>query len=129
MLRLGIACVSTGLFVVLLSEKLWLTHLNFPRLKNFELNCSDILSLHCVRWYIVIQIAACRIMEAEAKHDFQATAEDELSFPKNAVLKVSSSVSMWEIIFIRWPLVKFSNSLKNCVIMKLYLSHEMVSVI
>ena len=27
-------------------------------------------------------------MEAEAKHDFQATAEDELSFPKNAILKV-----------------------------------------
>lgn len=27
-------------------------------------------------------------MEAEAKHDFQATADDELSFPKGAILKV-----------------------------------------
>ncbi len=30
-------------------------------------------------------------MEAEAKHDFQATAEDELSFPKQAILKVNNS--------------------------------------
>ena len=29
-------------------------------------------------------------MEAEAKHDFQATAEDELSFPKQAILKVNN---------------------------------------
>ena len=28
-------------------------------------------------------------MEAIAKHDFNATAEDELSFRKNQVLKVS----------------------------------------
>ena len=27
-------------------------------------------------------------MEAEAKHEFQATAEDELSFPRGAILKV-----------------------------------------
>jgi len=27
-------------------------------------------------------------MEAIAKHDFRATQEDELSFPKNAILKV-----------------------------------------
>ena len=29
-------------------------------------------------------------MEAEAKHEFQATAEDELSFPKGATLKILS---------------------------------------
>ena len=27
-------------------------------------------------------------MEAEAKHDFQATADDELSFSKGCILKV-----------------------------------------
>ena len=33
-------------------------------------------------------------MEAEAKHDFQATAEDELSFPKNAILKVRKFIEL-----------------------------------
>lgn len=32
-------------------------------------------------------------MEAVAKHDFSATADDELSFKKNQVLKVSFSAS------------------------------------
>lgn len=30
-------------------------------------------------------------MEAVAKHEFQATAEDELSFKKGSILKVSRS--------------------------------------
>lgn len=30
-------------------------------------------------------------MEAVAKHDFQATAEDELSFKKGSVLKVNEN--------------------------------------
>lgn len=30
-------------------------------------------------------------MEAVAKHEFQATAEDELSFKKGSILKVSLS--------------------------------------
>ena len=39
-------------------------------------------------------------MEAEAKHDFQATAEDELSFPKNAILKVRKRCYLLAVIYI-----------------------------
>jgi len=34
-------------------------------------------------------------MEAIAKHDFQATADDELSFHRGAKLKVSESIRSW----------------------------------
>lgn len=34
-------------------------------------------------------------MEAIAKHDFNATAEDELSFRKGDVLKVSHSIDQY----------------------------------
>ena len=33
-------------------------------------------------------------MEAIAKHDFNATAEDELSFKKGQVLKVKSNLNL-----------------------------------
>jgi growth factor receptor-binding protein 2 len=33
-------------------------------------------------------------MEAIAKHDFNATAEDELSFKKGQVLKVKSTLNL-----------------------------------
>lgn len=33
-------------------------------------------------------------MEAVAKHDFSATADDELSFRKNQILKVSTAARM-----------------------------------
>ena len=34
-------------------------------------------------------------MEATAKHDFKATANDELSFPRGAKLKVDVDVIRW----------------------------------
>lgn len=36
-------------------------------------------------------------MEALAKHDFQATAEDELSFKKGSVLKVNESQKAFHV--------------------------------
>lgn len=39
------------------------------------------------------------IMEAVAKHDFNATADDELSFRKNQVLKVSAAQCYFSEIF------------------------------
>ena len=35
-------------------------------------------------------------MEAVAKHDFNATADDELSFRKGAVLKVTRLHTVWK---------------------------------
>ena len=36
-------------------------------------------------------------MEAVAKHDFQATAEDELSFKKGSVLKVNENQKAFRV--------------------------------
>lgn len=38
-------------------------------------------------------------MEAIAKYDFKATADDELSFKRGEVLKVSHDYLMWVIVF------------------------------
>jgi len=38
-------------------------------------------------------------MEAVSKHDFQATADDELSFSKGAKLKVRICMNFWPVGF------------------------------
>lgn len=38
-------------------------------------------------------------MEAIAKHDFNATADDELSFRKNQILKVRMLIDLYSLIF------------------------------
>lgn len=43
-------------------------------------------------------------MEAIAKHDFNATADDELSFRKNQILKVNKTiVNLWNFVYYRIP--------------------------
>lgn len=51
-------------------------------------------------------------MEAEAKHEFAATADDELSFPKGAVLKVSKPrhlCSFWQCVLLCYKLLCMNN--------------------
>lgn len=54
-------------------------------------------------------------MEATARHDFNATADDELSFRKGQVLKVNSLINLyWNLIyFVKLLQMKTSRYLKK----------------
>lgn len=59
---------------------------------------SDVIELYTL-WVISVLWHSSEVpnlnMEAIAKHDFNATADDELSFKKNQVLKVSHLTIMY----------------------------------
>ena len=65
-------------------------------------------------------------MEAIAKHDFAATAEDELSFPKGGKLKVR-----WELgigaIMLFWFAIDFKVTVLNSILIYKYEAYESIS--